>query len=60
MKLITSNPSLYFTYEYFEYVDLINESSIVLKLLLLDSLDSKLLLSLSMFRQIDNPKASIG
>ena len=48
------------TYEYFEYVDLIDKGSVIFELLLLDGLDCKLLLGLAMFRQIDNTKASIG
>jgi len=46
--------------EDFEDVDFVDESSVVLYLLLLNGLDRELLTTLSVLRQVDDAKAAIG
>ena len=48
------------TYKDLEDVDLVDESGVVLDFLLLNRLDSELLLGLSVLSQVDNTESTIG
>ena len=59
-QLFCLQDSSFETYQNFQDVDFVDKGRIVLDLFLLDRLDCKLLVTLSMLGQIDNAEASIG
>ena len=48
------------TYEYFENINFVDESCIILELLLLNGLYSVLLVAFSVLSQVDNTESAIG